>query len=120
MRSWLGHSFLATSTDEGTTWSAPRPSGVIAPDAPTYLCRLPDSDTLLTAWNSNWNPDCGHDVTRCPLLFATSEDGGASWHPPKAIETDPDYEWAPVSSFTRITRCFIISVATGKNADNGK
>ena len=53
-----------------------------------------DSDTLLTVWNSNWNPDCGHDVTRCPLLCATSEHGGASWHPPKVIETDPDYEWA--------------------------
>ncbi len=24
----------------------------------------------------------------------TLKDGGASWHPPKAIETDPDYEWA--------------------------
>ena len=94
MRSWLGHSFLATSTDDGATWSAPRPSGVIAPDAPTYLCRLPDSDTLLMVWNSNWNPDRSHDVTRCPLLCAASEDSGASWGLPKAIETDPEHEWA--------------------------
>lgn len=93
MRSWRGQSFYSESTDDGATWSVPYPSGVVTPDAPTLLARLPASNDLLMVWNSNYVPGGRHTQTRCPLLSAISKDGGRTWGLPKAIEVDPSYEW---------------------------
>ncbi|MBI4626344.1 MAG: exo-alpha-sialidase [Verrucomicrobia bacterium] len=113
LRSWRGQAFASGSTDHGATWSEPRPSGVIAPDAPTYLTRIPRTDDLLMIWNCNFNlpkhtlrvpavdgraavdvPLGGHATSRCPLLCAVSKDGGRHWGLPKVLENDINYEWA--------------------------
>ena len=112
LRSWRGQSFMSESRDEGATWSEPRPSGVVNPDAPTYVTRLPKSDELLMIWNCNFNlprhtlrvparegqpaievPLGGHATSRCPLLCAVSQDGGRTWGLPRALENDINYEW---------------------------
>jgi sialidase-1 len=113
LRSWRGNSFSSESRDDGATWSEPRPSGIVNPDAPTYLMRIPESDDLLMIWNSNYNPGphqlrlpaqerhaarivtlVSHATTRCPLLCALSRDGGRTWGLPKVLENDINYEWA--------------------------
>jgi sialidase-1 len=114
LRSWRGHAFMSESTDEGATWSEPRPSGVIAPDAPTYLTRIPGTSDILMVWNCNFNLRPRHDlrlassgsdvartvavtshaVSRCPLLCAISRDDGRTWGLPKVLEDDINYEWA--------------------------
>jgi len=114
LRSWRGYSYLSDSTDHGATWSAPRPSGITVPDAPTYLCRIPGTADLLMIWNCNFNLRPGHDlhlpaenghaaltvrvaahgVSRCPLLCAVSRDEGRTWGLPKVLEDDINYEWA--------------------------
>jgi sialidase-1 len=114
LRSWRGYSYLSDSTDNGTTWSAPHPSGITVPDAPTYLCRIPGTGDLLMIWNCNFNLRPHHDlhlpaadghgaltvgvdahvVSRCPLLCAVSPDGGRTWGLPKVLENDINYEWA--------------------------
>lgn len=93
-RSWTGQSFVSVSTDDGARFSEAVPSGVITPDAPSLVVHIPSSDDLLLVWNSNYNPDRSHDVSRCPLLCAISQDGGQSWSTPQALETDTAYEWA--------------------------
>lgn len=114
LRSWRGYSYVSESRDDGATWSEPRPSGITAPDAPTYLARIPKSDDLLMIWNCNFNLRAIHDlrlpasgsqptntvavpshaVSRCPLLCAISRDGGRTWGLPKVLEDDINYEWA--------------------------
>ncbi len=115
LRSWRGNSFASESRDQGATWTEPRPSGIVNPDAPTYLTRIPNSDDLLMIWNSNYNnrpqPQelrlpaqqgqaardvalSSHAITRCPLLCALSRDGGRTWGLPKVLEHDVNYEWA--------------------------
>jgi sialidase-1 len=94
MRSSRGNSYFTESTDGGETWSTPYPSGVIAPMAPTLLKRLPDSEDIVMIWNPHWIPWAGHHITRCPLLCAVSRDGGRTWGLPKAIEVNPEWEWA--------------------------
>jgi sialidase-1 len=112
LRSWRGNSFYSESTDQGTTWTTPRPSGVVNPDAPTYLTRIPGTDDLLMIWNCNFNlsrhtlhvpakegrpaidvPLGGHATSRCPLLCAVSRDGGRTWGLPRVLENDLNYEW---------------------------
>jgi hypothetical protein len=115
LRSWRGNSFSSESRDDGATWSEPRPSGIVNPDAPTYLTRIPKSDDLLMIWNCNYNTRpqphqlrlpareghaartitlASHAITRCPLLCAVSRDGGRAWGLPKVLENDINYEWA--------------------------
>ncbi len=108
LRSWRGYSYLSESTDQGATWSEPRPSGLTVPDAPTYLTRIPGTTDLLMIWNCNFNlrprhdlrlpsgnvPVSSHAVSRCPLLCAVSRDGGRTWGLPKVLEDDINYEWA--------------------------
>jgi len=93
IRNWHGQSFVATSTDEGTTWSAPHPSGVISSLAPSYVTRLPHSEDLLMIWNPTWNPDEFISGQRTVLACAVSRDGGRTWGLPKALETNPE-QWA--------------------------
>lgn len=94
LRASRGNSYFTESHDGGATWSEPRPSGVVAPMAPSLLSRLPDSDDLLMVWNSNYIPGAPHTATRSPLLCAISRDGGRSWGLPKAIEIDRNCQWA--------------------------
>jgi sialidase-1 len=90
IRNWRGQSFVSESTDNGSSWSAPKPSGVISSLAPTYITRLPGSDNLLMIWNPAWNPDARIAGVRTVLAAAVSEDGGRTWGFPKAIETNPN------------------------------
>lgn len=101
LRSSLGNAFFTESGDGGATWSTPRPSGVVAPMAPTLLTRFPGSDDLLMLWNSNYNPDDVLGGLRCPLLCAVSRDNGRTWGLPKALETDPAHWWEYPGVFFR-------------------
>ncbi len=114
LRAWRGNSYVSESRDEGATWTAARPSGIVAPDAPTYLTRIPGTADLLMIWNCNYNrrprhelrlpAQDGHEartveftshaITRCPLLCALSRDSGRTWGLPKVLEHDMSYEWA--------------------------
>ncbi len=94
MRTYLGQGFLTESHDQGKTWQMPRPSGVVAPAAPSYLTRLPLSDFLLLIWNPDFNPAIPWSRGyRCPLICALSEDGGNRWQLPLTLDSDPDYWW---------------------------
>jgi len=99
IRNWRGQSFVAESTDRGSTWSTPRPSGVFSALAPTYITRLPKSGDLLMIWNPTWNPDARIYGQRTVLACAVSKDGGKTWGLPKALETNPD-QWAEYPGVT--------------------
>jgi hypothetical protein len=94
MRSWRGQAYYTVSEDEGATWSEAYPSGIIAPAAPALITSIPQSDDLLLIWNPLYIPDAPHNLTRNPLLCAISKDGGQTWGLPKALEVNPDYQWA--------------------------
>lgn len=99
IRNWRGQSFVSESTDHGSTWSAPRPSGVFSALAPTYITRLPDSGDLLMIWNPTWNPDGRIYGMRTVLACAISKDGGKTWGLPKALETNAE-QWAEYPGVT--------------------
>ena len=99
IRNWHGQSFVSESTDHGSTWSAPRASGVFSALAPTYIIRIPSSGDLLMIWNPTWNPDAQIVGIRSVLACAISKDGGKTWGLPKALETNPK-NWSEYPSVT--------------------
>jgi hypothetical protein len=90
IRNWRGQSYVSESTDHGSTWDAPRPSGVFSSLAPTYVTRFPNRGDLLMIWNPTWNPDARIAGQRTVLACAVSKDGGRTWGLPKALETNPE------------------------------
>ena len=102
IRSRNGQSFYSESTDDGSTWTTPRPSGVVTSLAPTLIKRMPNSSDLLLIWNPNFNPDDRLLGKRSRLLFAISKDGGQTWGLPKALETDDNFHFEyPSVTFDR-------------------
>jgi sialidase-1 len=99
IRNWHGQSFVSESTDRGTTWTVPRPSGVFSSLAPTYITRVPKSGDLLMIWNPTWNPDARIMGVRTVLACAISKDGGKTWGLPKALETNPE-NWSEYPGVT--------------------
>lgn len=99
IRSWHGQSFVSESADRGSTWSAPKPSGVFSALAPSYITRLPGSGDLLMIWNPTWNPDGRIYGMRTVLACAVSKDGGKTWGLPKALETNEN-QWAEYPGVT--------------------
>lgn len=99
IRSWHGQSFVSESTDRGSTWGPPRPSGVVSSLAPSLVVRLPQSSDLLMLWNPNWNPTGPIAGQRTVLACAVSRDGGKTWGLPKALESDAT-QWAEYPGVT--------------------
>lgn len=90
IRNWRGQSYYSESTDQGSTWSTARPSGVFSALAPSYVTRFPNRSELLMIWNPTWNPDARIAGQRTVLACAVSRDGGRTWGLPKALETNPE------------------------------
>jgi sialidase-1 len=70
-----GRGFIAKaySTDHGTTLGKPEPiQGLVAPNSPCSIARLPQTGDLLLVWNNNRS-------ARNPLNSAISRDQGETW-----------------------------------------
>ncbi|MGI6209427.1 MAG: sialidase family protein [Anaerolineae bacterium] len=90
LRSQLGRLYFSRSSDAGEAWSVPEMSGIVAPEAPSALARVPQSEDLLLVWNDNYDPPVDHGGNRSPLRSALSRDGGRKWYRFRTLEGDPD------------------------------
>jgi len=73
IRTGLGIIAKSYSRDGGATWSKPEPiKGIVAPNAPSSIARLPQTGDLLLVWNNT-------TAARDPLNCAVSRDEGETW-----------------------------------------
>jgi len=73
VRTNLGVIAKAYSADHGATWSKPEPvKGIVSPNSPASIARLPQTGDLLLVWNNN-------KTARTPLNSAISRDEGETW-----------------------------------------
>ncbi|MGY9015041.1 MAG: exo-alpha-sialidase, partial [Rhodospirillales bacterium] len=79
------------------TWSQPDDLGIVAPEAPSTLRRIPSTGDLLLIWNNNYKPGEGHGGKRTPLNVAVSSDEGLSWKHRRTLESNPDLSYSYVS-----------------------
>ena len=85
MRSDGGCQYISESSDRGETWTAPRPSWLLAPRSPASIKWLPSGD-LLAIWNDHTGKT---GKARTPLTSAISRDEGETWGGARDIEVDP-------------------------------
>ncbi|MBI3923347.1 MAG: exo-alpha-sialidase [Armatimonadetes bacterium] len=80
VRTDLGYIARSYSRDHGATWSLPEPvPGLIAPNSPASIARLPKTGHLLLIWNNN-------RTARNPLNSALSKDEGKTWQSLRTVE----------------------------------
>lgn len=86
-RTYAGSLYETVSSDDGLTWSKPRPTTLYTGAAPGRLLRVPGSGDLLVIWNSccvqTENALLGERVT---LSSAISPDDGQTWTKERTLE----------------------------------
>jgi sialidase-1 len=93
IRTDLGFIGKAYSTDRGATWSKPVPvPGIVSPNSPASIARLPQTGDLLLVWNNNKS-------ARNPLNTAISKDDGETWENIRYL----DYGSGAAFCYTSIT-----------------
>ncbi len=90
IRTQMGQIWFSISTDGGNRWTQPGPFGVVSPESPSTIARLPGRGELLLIYNPNLK-------ARTPLVAALSSDEGKTWSSPKTIEASPDATYAYTS-----------------------
>lgn len=87
IRNQLGTISTSYSEDGGAHWSEPSHlEGIVAPEAPATIRRIPATGDLLLIWNNTYTPQVGHGGQRTPLTAAISSDEGATWKLFKNLE----------------------------------
>ena len=82
-----GHLWGLRSHDDGQTWSAPKPTCIVHPDAPPMLFTLSDGKTLICLHHNNYDPENPHfgGQTRNQLWCTLSTDAGRTWSEPRFL-----------------------------------
>jgi sialidase-1 len=97
IRTQLGQIWSALSSDGGDTWSQAAPFGVVTPEAPSTIVRMPDRGELLLVYNPKIETSITSMNARTPLVCALSKDEGKTWSKPKTIEASPEFTYAYTS-----------------------
>lgn len=81
-----GHLWEMRSEDDGKTWSGPRPTPIVHPDAPAMFFALPDG-TLVVFHHNAYDPANPHfnGALRNQLWCALSKDQGRTWSEPRFV-----------------------------------
>jgi len=89
-RTNTGTQYGCYSTDDGLTFSPPRPTSLVSPVSPAGIKRIPGTDDLLAVYNDHSGKFPFAPGRRNPLVVAVSRDGGVTWPVRKAVESDLD------------------------------
>lgn len=113
IRTELGQIYFSMSPDDGNSWSKAVPFGIVSPESPSTIARMPGGELLLI-----YNPKLGTNnmAARTPLVSSLSRDEGKTWSKPKIIEANPDSTYA----YTSVTFFRNQALLTYYVAPNGK
>jgi pimeloyl-ACP methyl ester carboxylesterase len=84
-RSCEGHLFETRSNDDGKTWSKPKPTALVHPDAPPMLFHHPDGKTLIAFHHNRHSGGHFKQSDRSEIWVSLSADQGQSWSEPRFV-----------------------------------
>ncbi|MEO6181765.1 MAG: sialidase family protein [Verrucomicrobiota bacterium] len=90
IRTQMGQIWFSLSADRGNKWTQPGPFGVVSPESPSTIGRMPGRGELILIYNPNIK-------ARTPLVAALSRDEGKTWSAPKTIEASAEATYAYTS-----------------------
>ena len=87
VRTAEGHIWETRSMDDGKTWSEPKPTPLVHPDAPPMVFHLADGRTLVALIHNRHDPSSPHfKISDRNEIWATlSKDGGRTWGEPRFV-----------------------------------
>lgn len=85
-RTARGRLYRSRSVDNGDSWSAPEPTNVLSPIAPSNIIRLQRSGAILLVWEPHVDLPTWGGGARLVLGSMVSRDGGESWSNYRQIE----------------------------------
>jgi hypothetical protein len=80
-----GHIWQLRSADEGKTWSTPRPTPLIHPDAPPMIEKLSDGKTIVALHHNRSTGGGFNRDDRSEVWVSLSSDGGDNWTVPRFL-----------------------------------
>ncbi len=84
-RSCEGHLWQIRSDDDGRTWSQPRPTSLVHPDAPPMLFHHPDGRTLIAFHHNRHSGGHFKHTDRSEIWVSLSSDGGRTFSEPRFV-----------------------------------
>jgi len=87
-RTCEGHLWELRSDDDGKTWSEPRPTALVHPDAPPMVCHLSDGKALVALHHNRHSASGSGGFNfqdRSEIWVATSTDNGYTWSEPRFV-----------------------------------
>ena len=84
-RSCEGHLFETRSNDDGKTWSKPKPTALVHPDAPPMLFHHPDGKTLIAFHHNRHSGGHFNQSDRSEIWVSLSADQGRTWSEPRFV-----------------------------------
>jgi sialidase-1 len=97
IRTDLGQIWQSTSADGGDRWSPAEPFGIVAPQSPCTVARLPGTGELVLFYNPSIERGISGMNSRTPLVCSLSQDEGKTWSKPKTVESSLDFTYAYTS-----------------------
>ena len=83
-----GHLWSCRSDDDGKTWTTPKPTTLVHPDAPPMLFRLADGKTLV-AFHHNVHPGATSNIGAAPQVWVSPVDRRGAKLEPAAVSSSP-------------------------------
>jgi sialidase-1 len=112
LRTNTGRQWQTFSSDQGASWTLPKPSRFHSPKAPLSMKRNPATGDLLAVWDDTalavklWGAEkklpadgWGRDKSwgRTPLVMAVSRDDGKTWSRSRILEREPDHGYCYIA-----------------------
>lgn len=113
-----GCHYIASSDDDGQTFSMPRPWTLRSPMSAATVERLADGD-LLAIWNEPALEADAAKSRRTPLVAARSADDGATWGTRSILFDHPDGWYCYVAHLPADSGMYLVSCAGDRANGNG-
>ena len=84
-RTCEGHLWEIRSNDDGRTWSEPKPTALVHPDAPPMLFHHPDGKTFVAFHHNRHSGRHFKTADRSEIWVSLSADGRRTWGEPRFV-----------------------------------